>query len=58
MRSYGHFSDDPTEGDETEAVVGVYFKIMEKVIYRTMQTDPDELDGEKSKKNAYMLEQR
>ena len=35
MRQYGHFSDDNTEGDETEAVVGVYFKIMDKVIYRT-----------------------
>ena len=35
MRNYGQFNDDQTEGDETEAVVGVYFKIMEKVIYQT-----------------------
>ena len=33
MRNYGQFNDDNTEGDETEAVVGIYFKIMEKVTY-------------------------
>lgn len=48
-RNYGHFSDDATEGDETEAVVGVYFKIMEKVIYRTVKTDPNEIVDEESK---------
>jgi len=30
-RNYGQFTDDQTDGDETEAVVGVYFKIMDKV---------------------------
>ena len=50
-RNYGAFADDAaaTEGDETEAVVGVYFKIMEKITYRTHNIDPNEIEGEENK---------
>ena len=58
MRNYGQFNDDQTEGDETEAVVGVYFKIMEKVTYQTQLVAENDPEGEEAKNLAYMIDQR
>lgn len=42
--SYGKFNDDELD-NETEAVIGVYFKIMDRVKYRTVNPMPDNEDG-------------
>ena len=58
-RNYGQFQEEAaTEGDETEAVVGVYFKIMDKVTYRVFSQNSNELDSEEQKDYAYMIDQR
>ena len=33
---YGNFKDEESIDQETEAVIGVYFKIMDRVRYRSM----------------------
>ena len=38
---YGNFKDEEQIDHETEAVIGVYFKIMDRVKYRSIASDAD-----------------
>ena len=39
LRSYGAFEDDSEDVEAVEAVVSVYFKIMDKVTYKTFKNE-------------------
>ena len=39
-------------------MVGPYFKIMDKVVYRTFTSNANEIEDEEQKEFAYMVDQR
>ena len=57
---YGNFKDEEQVDHETEAVIGVYFKIMDRVRYRSISGS--EVDQSKNIENgidySYMVDQR
>ena len=57
---YGNFKDEEQVDHETEAVIGVYFKIMDRVRYRSVTSDA--ADKSKNIVNgidySYMADQR
>ena len=61
-RGYGEFDDeDEQDPSEAEAVVSVYFKIMDKVTYRTFGITDDKVDDEAmkdSRNKPYFLNQK
>ena len=55
---YGKFNDDEVD-EGTEAVIGHYFKIMERVKFRTVASESADNAGDKSNDEfAYMANQK
>lgn len=56
---YGKFNDDEQVDHETEAVIGVYFKIMERVRYRSVNESGDPAENVSNGIDySYMADQR
>ena len=49
---YGKFNEDE-DNEDAEAVIGIYFKIMDRVKFRTVSQDNDE-----DQEFAYMIDQK
>ena len=57
---YGNFKDEESLDNETEAVIGVYFKIMDRVRYRSMSESGEHSKTPESHATSfeYMKDQR
>ena len=55
-KAYGQFDDDSEDLEAVEAVVSVYFKIMDKVIYKTFK-NPETNKFDDPRNQVYMVNQ-